>query len=61
MNRFSHVDLAAPLFPPPQGGERGGTFMPIIAGARCATPPAPPAPPFPPPQGGEGEQQSDYR
>ncbi len=35
MNRFSHVDLAAPPFPPRMRGGRGGTLMPVIAGARC--------------------------
>ncbi len=47
MNRFSHVDLAAP--PACGGGGKGGTLMPVIAGARCA----PPFPP-PPPAGGQG-------
>ena len=45
MNRFSHVDLAAPPFPPPAcGGGKGGTLLPVIAGARGA-------PPFPPDEG----------
>ncbi len=48
MNRFSHVDLAAPPFPPLcGGGGKGGTLMPVIAGARCA-------PPAPPRRGGQG-------
>ncbi len=50
MNRFSHVDLAAPPFPPACGGERGGTLMPVIAGARGA-------PPAPPRRGGKGGAQ----
>ena len=41
-----HVDFAAPL-PPAWGGRKGGTLMPVIAGARCA-------PPFPPLRGGQG-------
>ena len=50
MNRFSHVDLAALPFPPRmRGGGKGGTLMPVIAGARGAPPCAPPAPPLPPP------------
>ncbi len=46
MNRFSHVDLAAP--PPHAGGERGGKGgaprAPAMTGIN--------APPFPPPAGG---------
>ena len=51
MNRFSHVDLAAPLSPRMRGGEgKGGTLMPVIAGAR--------GPPLsPPPAGGKGGGQ----
>ena len=51
MNRFSHVDLAAP--PRMRGGKGGerGALMPVIAGARGA-------PPFPPPAGGgQGAQR----
>ncbi len=50
MNRFSHVDLAAPPFPPPAGGQ-GGTLMPVIAGARGT-------PPFPPLRGRGGARRS---
>ena len=47
MNRFSHVDFAAPLSP-----LRGGTLMPVTAGARCAPPSFPPL--SPPLRGGAG-------
>ncbi len=51
MNRFSHVDLAAPPFPP-CGGGRGA----IASCARQRSPRAAQAraPPFPSPAGGQG-------
>ena len=49
MNRFSHVDLAAPPFPPPAGGS-------IALCARQRSPRAARVapPPFPPLRGGQG-------
>ncbi len=53
MNRFSHVDLAAPPFPPLRGGRggdcivRASTITARSAGAR--------PPPFPPCGGGRAQ------